>query len=128
MGGIDIIGEIINENKDKNKEKKKYFDSNLEIVREKLKGITWITKNPGRQWTSSINPAIVDPEEFYGTYYTYFNIGIEPNVESLIRLARTKKGNVWYMMPKGVLGIIFKFVFLYEENKFKQSRYVTINI
>jgi len=31
--------------------------------------ITWVTKNPGRQWTSSFNPVLSDPKDWYGKMY-----------------------------------------------------------
>src|SRR5436853_3628508 len=42
---------------------------NAKICREKLIGIKWITINPGRQWTSSINPVFANPRDWYGKHY-----------------------------------------------------------
>lgn len=51
------------------------MNQNAVIVNKNLIGIKWITENPGRQWTASINPIIENPREWYGEYYTSFRTG-----------------------------------------------------
>eukprot|EP01124_Arcella_intermedia_P005687 TRINITY_DN1335_c0_g1_i8.p1 TRINITY_DN1335_c0_g1~~TRINITY_DN1335_c0_g1_i8.p1 ORF type:complete len:315 (+),score=72.38 TRINITY_DN1335_c0_g1_i8:797-1741(+) len=53
--------------------------------REDFKGLKWITKNPGSQHTSSINPIMEDPRMFYRNCYQPFTVGIAPEVEICIR-------------------------------------------
>jgi hypothetical protein len=68
-------------------------ESNIQIVKERLKGIKWITDNPGRQWTSSINPIIEDPRDWYNSpehdNYTPFITGY-PEHELTLRLLRLR--------------------------------------
>jgi hypothetical protein len=44
---------------------------------QSLREINWITRNPTRQWTSSINPIFKAPADWYGIYYTRVSIGDE---------------------------------------------------
>jgi len=70
--------------------------SNADICKENLKGIKWITQNPGRQWTSSINPIIADPREWYGKHYIPVNTGIPEDIETIMRLMRLERTeSVW---------------------------------
>lgn len=73
---------------------------NAKICKERLKGIKWITQNPQRQWTSSINPIMEDPRMFYGEYYTPFWIGIPDGKESILRLIRKCKGSVLFTISR----------------------------
>lgn len=85
---------------------------NLAICRERLKKITWITKNPGRQWTSSINPAVINARDWYGEKYRHFIIGVYEKVETLLRLARTDRSNVWSTVPREIFNMIMYYVVL----------------
>mgnify|MGYP003473879308 FL=1 len=47
----------------------------------------WITENPGRQWTSSINPVFMNPKSYFRkNIYSSVRIGLPPDVETTIRL------------------------------------------
>jgi len=47
----------------------------------------WITENPGRQWTSSINPIFMDPKEYFRkNIHIPTQIGIPQEIETTIRL------------------------------------------
>lgn len=64
--------------------------ANAVKAQQRLKGLKWITQEPGRQWTSSIKPIREAPVDFYGVrYYTPFSIGMPPEVETILRL-------IWY--------------------------------
>lgn len=65
--------------------------NNCILRTEQLKGIKWITKNPGRQWTSSINPIIEDPRKWYGPKYIPVLIGVPVEIETTLRLIRLRK-------------------------------------
>lgn len=56
----------------------------LEVV-PKLIGIQWITENPGRQWTSSVNPQIIAARQFYGKFYTPVYVILPPETETCVR-------------------------------------------
>ena len=90
------------------------MEKNIVKVQEELTGINWMIKNPQRQWTSSFNPIMEDPREFYREYYTPFSIGIPEDVESTIRLIYNLKDPIpslgW--LPKDVLNIIFEMLYL----------------
>jgi len=62
--------------------------NNCKIMERELVGVKWITQDPGRQYTSSINPIIKDPRDFYGDWYVPFHIGIPRNVEITLYLIR----------------------------------------
>lgn len=51
------------------------IEINQKEAMSRLKGVKWILENPGRQWTSSINPIIADPRDWYGPSYVSFRIG-----------------------------------------------------
>ena len=81
--------------------------TNANICKEKLIGIKWITQNAGRQWTSSINPIIADPREWYGKHYDPVITGIPSEIESLIRLMRLPKTeSVWTMINDDIFNVI----------------------
>lgn len=66
-------------------------EKNIRIVAENLKGIKWITQDPQRQWTSSINPIITNPKDYYGGQYVTYRIGMNLEYEIALRLIRNKK-------------------------------------
>jgi hypothetical protein len=81
--------------------------TNAEICKEKLVGVKWITQNLGRQWTSSINPIIADPREWYGKHYEPVVTGIPQEVETIMRLMRlSKTESVWNMIDNDVFDVI----------------------
>jgi len=71
------------------------------VAQDKLKGVRWITKNPGRQWTSSINPMISDPRDWYGHYYRRFVIGNEP-LETTLRCLRKFTNSPWRILNNDI--------------------------
>jgi hypothetical protein len=83
--------------------------ANACLAEENLKGVRWITENPGRQWTSSINPIIADPRDWYGPSYTSFRIGCQ-EVETAIRLLRLRKSSPFFHMDRNVFNYIVKLV------------------
>ncbi len=85
------------------------LESNLVTAQEKLKGIHWIEQDPGRQWTSSVNPQIVSAVDFYKEqFYRPFWVVIPEEIESYLRLLRKTRGNVWYMISRDVFNAIIK--------------------
>jgi hypothetical protein len=81
--------------------------TNAEICKEKLVGIKWITQNPGRQWTSSINPIIADPREWYGKNYIPVVTGIPPEIETTMRLlCLPKTKSVWTIINNDIFNVI----------------------
>jgi hypothetical protein len=90
--------------------------SNLEIVHENLTGVNWILSNPGRQWTSSINPIMENPRDWYGEYYVSFRLGCE-NIETCLRLLRLRQGPL-RDLPKDVFSLIVRLVVW--ENSFRK--------
>jgi hypothetical protein len=81
--------------------------TNALICQENLKGIKWITQNPGRQWTSSINPIIEDPREWYGKYYLPVLTGIPEEIETTLRLMRLEKTkSIWVNINDDIFSII----------------------
>lgn len=67
------------------------IEENVNLCKQRLTGIKWIVQNPSRQWTSSINPIILNPRDFYGKHYNEFKIGLNVETESILRLIRTSK-------------------------------------
>lgn len=79
---------------------------NHKLAIEELTGLSWITKNPTRQWTSSFNPVIKNPREWYKPKYTPFIVGIPENIETLLRLVRNRKNNVWSCVCKDIFNML----------------------
>ena len=82
------------------------------IILDELRGIKWETKNPTKQWTSSINPIVKDPRDWYGDQYIPVLTGIPEEVETQIRLFRLKNKSIkrefnWFQkLPKDMLKMI----------------------
>jgi hypothetical protein len=52
-----------------------------------LSMIRWIVDNPGRQWTSSLNPTPIHPRDYYNhNLYIPHTVGLDSKIESCIRL------------------------------------------
>lgn len=84
---------------------------NDKICKENLVGIKWITDNPGRQWTSSINPIFKDPRDWYGKHYNPVLVGIPPEIETCLRLMRLEKTNsYWFMIPKDIFDLLLLYI------------------
>jgi len=82
--------------------------SRLETAHENLTGINWRLTNPGTQWTSSINPIMENPRDWYGEHYVSFRLGCEP-VETCLRLMRLRDG-IWKNLPRDIFGFIVRIV------------------
>jgi hypothetical protein len=81
--------------------------TNTNKCQENLKSINWITKNPGRQWTSSINPIIEDPREWYGKHYIPVVTGIPSDIETTLRLMRLPQTeSIWVNINDDIFSII----------------------
>ncbi len=84
---------------------------NLETCKERLIGIKWITQNPGRQWTASINPIIADPREWYGKHYIPVITGIPSEIETIMRLMRLPKTeSIWTMIDDDVFNLLLQYI------------------
>ncbi len=81
-----------------------------ELVSSNRRQIKWRTQNPGTQWTSSINPVMTNPRDWYGRFYESFWIGIPEHIETYIRLAHLKRINVLGTLPKDILRLILRCV------------------
>lgn len=81
---------------------------NAKICEDKLKTIKWITQNPGRQWTSSINPIVENPRLWYGDKYIPVLTGIPEEIETCLRLARLR--SVWNILDNDVFNIILLYI------------------
>lgn len=62
-------------------------------------GPQWILRNPGRQWTASLNPLVGKPQDWYGEKYRSFRIG-NRELETTIRLLRLRKGSGFDILTK----------------------------
>jgi len=82
------------------------LQNNIIICQKNLSGIKWITENPGRQWTSSINPIIEDPREWYGEKYVSFVTGF-PKEEQTLRLIK-KRSKLWNILNKDIFNMVLK--------------------
>lgn len=87
-----------------------------EILRTKLDevifyvtGIKWITKNPGRQWTSSINPIIEDPREWYGDKYKSFRI-FDEKIETTLRCIYKFSDTLLKRFPKNLFRLLMIYI------------------
>lgn len=85
--------------------------TNHKICKENLTGIKWMTQNPGRQWTSSINPIISDPREWYGKHYIPVSTGIPEEVETCLRLlCLPKTESVWSILPDDIFNLLLQHI------------------
>jgi len=83
------------------------INSDIVVERGDLKGVKWITENPGRQWTASINPIIKHPSDWYGKeVYVSYRTGIYQQ-EPTLRLIR-KRQSVWNLINKDIFNYILQ--------------------
>lgn len=80
-----------------------------EVTSRNLDGVKWIIRNPGRQWTSSINPIVADPRDWYGEYYQSHRVGNQ-RTETCLRLFRLRHGNEFSRMPRDLFNYFMGFV------------------
>ncbi|MFS8159330.1 MAG: hypothetical protein ACMG6E_03795, partial [Candidatus Roizmanbacteria bacterium] len=83
---------------------KQRMDDNAIIAKDKLRGISWITENPGRQWTASLNPIVKDPRDWYGYRYQSFTTG-DPEIETTLNLFRLRP-TYFQIIPKDIFNKI----------------------
>jgi hypothetical protein len=84
---------------------------NIARAKEKAaRGVTILTENPGRQWTSSRNPVVSDVRDYYDRRLLSESgplvIGIPHEVFALLRLAQMQSDSVWRWLPKDVFKLI----------------------
>ncbi len=85
--------------------------TNYKMCKENLTGIKWMTQNPGRQWTSSINPIISDPREWYGKHYIPVLTGIPQEIETCLRLIRLERtGSLWTLLPDDIFNLLLQYI------------------
>lgn len=85
----------------------KHRQNGIFLALKGLEGLKLITQNPGRQWTSSINPEIVSGSQFYGKYYRKIGVILSEEVETLLRLARRfSKDCTLYCLPRDIFNVI----------------------
>ncbi len=82
---------------------------NIHAVVQNLREVKWIIRNPGRQWTSSINPIVENPRDWYGKYYRSCRIG-NLQIETTLRLFRFRQGNYFHAMPRDIFGYLMGFI------------------
>jgi hypothetical protein len=73
---------------------------------DRLRIIKWISQDPGRQWSSTINPAIVTAQEFYNGNWNGLHVVVSEKVETILRLAQRCPENVWFKINKDVFRLI----------------------
>ncbi|MFS8158918.1 MAG: hypothetical protein ACMG6E_01655, partial [Candidatus Roizmanbacteria bacterium] len=83
---------------------------NHEIGVAGLTGLQWITQNPGGQYhTSSFNPIIRDPKDWYGPDYIKVWTGMPELMESNLRLIR-RAGTDLSTLQKEIFDQILRFI------------------
>lgn len=112
-----FFGKLVSEVREiRNSEQyEKYVDRMIDIMKENFKicsnnlvGIKWITKNPGRQWTASINPIFEDPRNWYGKHYLPVVTGIPIEIETCLRLAQLR--SIWSLLPKDLFDLLLSYI------------------
>lgn len=88
-------------------------EDKIEPSRLNLVGVRWIVKNPGTQWTSSINPIVEHPRDWYGPLYRSFRLG-DQELETCLRLMRLRRGNPFSagVMPRDLFRMILIAIFM----------------
>lgn len=81
----------------------KSLHDNLYKTENELRGLSWHLQDPGRQWTSSFHPTNHRVEDFYGQYYHPFTLGLDPKIETLLRLGRLDPSSPLSRLPKEIL-------------------------
>jgi len=90
--------------------------ANVPKCEQRLKGLKWITQEPGRQWTSSIKPIRESPVDFYGVkYYTPFSIGMPVEVETTLRLIwhqgqKSGNNNQLAALPRDIFRMLMRYL------------------
>lgn len=89
------------------------YRNKVTIVKENMKRVDWIKDNPGTQLTSSINPIVEDPRDWYGKSYTPYRLGLKPCIVSLILFGTEDNSSTLHALCgySGLLNIIFFHLF-----------------
>jgi hypothetical protein len=90
-------------------ELKSRVSAQMHVVAENLQRPNWILRNAGRQWTSSINPIMANPRDWYGKDYQSFRVG-NAKTETCLRLLRLSPGNCFSGMPRDIFGYLMGFI------------------
>lgn len=103
---------------------------------EQLGTVEWVTKNPGRQWTSSINPIIKNSRDWYGKDYIPVLIGIPEPVETTLRcmwyLRIRSPKNLFHKLPRDVFKMLLNWIargyaekgIIWNKNEEKGKKYI----
>jgi len=86
--------------------------SNIKECQDRLGVVHWIVDNPGRQYTSSINPIIENPVDWYGpVFYSAVQLG-NPKLETTLRLIHKIKmaDNDLSKLPKDIFKIVLQMI------------------
>lgn len=89
------------------------IEMNRKEAMSRLKGVKWILENPGRQWTSSINPIIADPRDWYGPSYVSFRIGCY-ETEITLRIIRRIPESSLYKIDGNLFEYLMKIIIWIE--------------
>lgn len=96
---------------DRNVHRHEVYEPNAEILNQvfrlmetKVK-INWMTQDPQRQWSSTVNPSVIKASEFYGSWNGYHAI-IQPEVYYLLLMMMRRPDCVWSLINKDVLKMI----------------------
>ena len=80
------------------------------------KSISWITENPGRQWTASFNPILEHPSKWYKDYYTPVVSGIKTDRYVIFRLCCKN-----FKVSKDVFKLLMDWWIIAEVNDFERK-------
>ena len=87
-------------------------------VSQDLSRVNWIVENQGRQWTSSINPIVKHPSDWYGRNYTSFS-AFDSEYETQLRLLHLTEP--FNKLPKDIFKIILLHVVSHGNTILKTS-------
>ena len=77
---------------------------NHQNVKKMLTGNTWMTQDPGRQWTSSVNPQFSSFEAYYGKWYSGFTLNnILDVIFCLFAMNKCRQDSLWARLPKDII-------------------------
>lgn len=102
-------------------------EANAKIAREKLKGMTWMTQDPQRQWTSSVNPVITDVRKYYGQYYVPCTIGIDREIETCLRCCWKRKNCIVSCLPLDLFKMILRYLVTTYRDRWMTSENVKLS-
>mgnify|MGYP003630403852 FL=1 len=74
----------------------------------KLQNICWMTQDPGRQWSSTVNPEVLVANDFYRGQWNGLHAIIDPEVYDLLKCAMRTPNNIWSLINRDVFIMILK--------------------